>query len=165
MEEKRVWAERLWLDSSKTIDEVIEKLGHFISRPNMAEFMRKAADAKNETEIEQVVSETVGPAGLMEFLRLPLGSFSQHNAATKKPRKMVRMLVGNPLIMQSMARHVPEVGSYAPVTILVFEREGGTRIRYDRLASFLGPYGSKEASEIARHLDEKVENILMQVAS
>ena len=33
--------------------------------------------------------------------------------------KIVRLIMGNPLIMQSMARLVPDAGSYAPVTVLI----------------------------------------------
>jgi hypothetical protein len=33
--------------------------------------------------------------------------------------KIVRLLIGNPLIMKEMAKHVADAGSYAPVTVLV----------------------------------------------
>ena len=35
--------------------------------------------------------------------------------------KIVRLLIGNPLIMKDMAKHVPDAGSYAPVTVLLDE--------------------------------------------
>jgi hypothetical protein len=35
--------------------------------------------------------------------------------------KIVRLLIGNPLIMKEMAKHVADAGSYAPVTVLVDE--------------------------------------------
>jgi len=37
---------------------------------------------------------------------------------------MIRFLIGNPLIMRQMVQHVPDAGSYAPVTILIDERAG-----------------------------------------
>jgi hypothetical protein len=43
--------------------------------------------------------------------------------------------------MKEMAKHVPDAGSYAPITILVDERpEGGVRLSYDRMTSLLAPY-------------------------
>ena len=35
--------------------------------------------------------------------------------------KIVRLVIGNPLVMKKMAKHVPDAGSYAPVTVLVDE--------------------------------------------
>jgi hypothetical protein len=41
--------------------------------------------------------------------------------------KIMRFIIGNPLIMKEMAKHVPDARSYAPVTILVDERADGVR--------------------------------------
>jgi hypothetical protein len=35
------------------------------------------------------------------------------------------LVLGNPLIMKEMAKHVPDAGSYAPVTVLVDELADG----------------------------------------
>jgi len=77
---------------------------------------------------------------------------------------MVRLIVCNRLIMQQMARHVPDAGSYAPVTVLVDERSDGVHISYDRMASLLAPYRNSEALAVARDLDKKVETLLSEVA-
>jgi hypothetical protein len=77
----------------------------------------------------------------------------------------VRLIAGNPLIMKSMVEHVPDVWSYAPVTILIDERAGGVHLSYDRMASFLDPYGNEEALKVARDLDSKVESLLTAAAA
>jgi uncharacterized protein (DUF302 family) len=77
---------------------------------------------------------------------------------------MVRLVIGNPLIMKEMAKHVPDAGSYAPVTVLVDERADGVHLSYDRMASFLAPYENPAALEVARDLDLKIENLLRQAA-
>jgi uncharacterized protein (DUF302 family) len=59
--------------------------------------------------------------------------------------KIVRFEIGNPLIVKEMAKHVPEAGSYAPVTILVDERSGGVHLSYDKMASLLAPYRNPDA--------------------
>ena len=163
MEEKLVNVDRVWIDSDRPFEEVLDGYSRLVSRPNIQEFMSKTGSAKNFEEIEQIVDATVGPLGLMEFVRFPLGAFGQRDPSVEKPVKMIRFVLGNPLIMQSMARHVSEVGSYAPVTLLVFERAGKVRLRYDRLASLLAPYGSKEATSIARDLDEKIIGMMKEV--
>ena len=64
-----------------------------------------------------------------------------------------------------MLERSPDAGSYAPVTILVDERLDGVRLSYDRMATFLAPYGSGEALKVARDLDAKIETILTNVAN
>jgi hypothetical protein len=49
--------------------------------------------------------------------------------------RIIRLVIGNPLIMKEMAKHVPDAGSYAPVTVLVDERADGVHLSYDELLS------------------------------
>jgi hypothetical protein len=78
--------------------------------------------------------------------------------------RIIRLVMGNALIMKEMARHVPDAGSYAPVTVLVDERVDGVHLSYDRMASLLASYGNSEALNVARDLDAKVEDLLRQAA-
>jgi NADPH:quinone reductase-like Zn-dependent oxidoreductase len=59
---------------------------------------------------------------------------------------------------------VPDAGTYAPVTILIDERADGVHISFDRMASYLAPYGNAEALKVARDLDAKVEALLTAAA-
>ena len=72
--------------------------------------------------------------------------------------------MGNLLIMKEMAKHVPDAGSYAPVTILVDERRDGVHMSYNRMASFLVPYRNLDALAVARDLDLKIESLLRESA-
>jgi uncharacterized protein (DUF302 family) len=77
---------------------------------------------------------------------------------------MLRLVVGNPLIMKEMAKSVPDAASYAPVTILVDERDDGVHLTYDSMASLLAPYGSRSALAVAGELDAKIEGLLEAAA-
>jgi hypothetical protein len=66
--------------------------------------------------------------------------------------------------MKEMAKHVPDAGAYAPVTVLVDERADGVHLSYDRMASLLAPYENNAALNVARDLDAKVEDLLRQAA-
>jgi len=79
--------------------------------------------------------------------------------------RIIRLVIGNPLIMKEMAKHVPDAGSYAPLTVLVDERADGVHISYDRMASLLAPYGNRDALPVARDLDAKVKELLRQAAA
>jgi hypothetical protein len=64
-----------------------------------------------------------------------------------------------------MVEHVPDAGSYAPVTILIDERPNGVHLSYDTMASFLSSYGSPEAMRVAQDLDARVEALLTAATS
>ena len=79
--------------------------------------------AKTKSEMENVVQSALGPSGFMEFARLD-HSGVVHKGGTGGHPKVFRLVIGNPLIMREMVKHVPDAGSYAPVTILIDERPG-----------------------------------------
>ena len=99
----------------------------------------------------------------MEFARFDLGAILRKDRPGSG--RILRLLIGNPVIMKRMAQHVPDVGSYAPATILIDERQDGVHISYDRMASLLAPYRSADALEVARGLDEKIERLLTAAAA
>jgi hypothetical protein len=45
------------------------------------------------------------------------------------------------------------------------ERADGVHVSYDRMTSLLAPYGNRDAVEVARDLDRKVEDLLRQAAA
>jgi len=98
----------------------------------------------------------------MMFMELDQGAILRRETGLKTP-KIARFLIGNPLIMKDMVKHVVDAGSYAPVTILVDERNDGVHLTYDRMASLLAPYGSASALAVARDLDSKIETLLQSV--
>ena len=66
--------------------------------------------------------------------------------------------------MKEMAKHVPDAGAYAPVTVLEDERADGMHLSYDEMTSLLAPYGNRAALDVARDLDSKVEDLLRNAA-
>ena len=97
------------------------------------------------------------------FMQLDQGAVVQKETGRDTPR-IIRLLIGNPLIMKEMAKHVPDAGSYAPVTVLVDERADGVHLSYDRMAGFLAAYGNRDALQVAEDLDNKIETLLREAA-
>ena len=93
------------------------------------------------------------------IVKTEFASVDENDGSIRNP-KSVRLIMGNPLIMQSMARLVPDVGSYAPVTVLIDQCPGGVHLSYDEMASFLNSYGNAEALKIARDLGAEVKRLL-----
>ena len=160
---RKVSVERFSVISLRPFDAIMATLGERIGHPDMAAFRRSISEAQTESELETVVQRAVGPADLMEFSRFHLGEVLRKESGATMSRS-VRLVVGNPLIMKQMVKLVPDAGSYAPVTILIDERQDGIHLSYDRMASFLAPYGNAEALQVARDLDAKVEALLTAAA-
>jgi uncharacterized protein (DUF302 family) len=160
---KRIEVQRFTVISSKSFQDVLTKLDVAIGHPNMAAFRDDMTSAKTFAQLEAAVRKALGTAGFMEFARFDLGEVLRKKLGQRAPKSM-RLVVGNPLIMAQMLEHVPDAGSYAPVTILVDERSDGVHLTYDTMASFLSTYHSPEASKVAQGLDNKVEALLTAAA-
>ena len=160
---RKVEIERFSMISSKPFEAVVAALKAAVGHPDMVEFMQTTNDARTFAELERAVHRGLGKTGLMMFMEFDLGAILRTETGLDTP-KIVRLVIGNPLIMKEMAKHVPDAGSYAPVTILVDERPDGVHVSYDRMASLLAPYGNPDALAVARDLDTKIETFLRESA-
>jgi hypothetical protein len=145
--------------SSRPFDEVVTGLTATIGMPDMESFRETMAAARNLDELERIVQGAIGPSRLMEFVRFDMGEILRKGTG-ETTHRILRFLIGNPLIMKSMAELVHDAASYAPLTILVDERADGVHLSYDLMADFLGPYENEAAIAIARDLDAKVESLI-----
>jgi uncharacterized protein (DUF302 family) len=134
----------------------VERFGVTTSMP----FEAVVTALKDFAELKALVDRNLGRTGLMLFMELDHGAVLRKETGLPIP-KIVRLMIGNPLVMKEMAKHVPEAGSYAPVTVLVDERSDGVHLSYDRMASLLAPYGNMDAIAAARDLDSKIEKLLL----
>ena len=159
----KIEMERFTVTSSKPFDVVLAGIKASVGHPNMEQLWQAVQRATTGAELDAAIQPTLGKTGLMQFVEFDHGMVirkgTEHHTS-----KMVRLVIGNPLIMKEMAKGVPDAGSYAPVTVLVDERADGVHISYDRMASLLAPYGDEDALSVARDLDAKVEDVLRQAA-
>src|SRR6476619_548238 len=160
---RKTEVERFTLSSSKPFDQVVAALNSAVGHPDMSEFWKSTDRAQSVDELQSTIEKGLGRTGLMLFVEFDHGAIVRKGTGRATPR-MIRFIIGNPLIMKEMAKHVPDAGSYAPVTVLVDERADGVHLSYDRMASYLAPYENRDALEVARNLDEKVEALLSAAA-
>ena len=161
---RKIEIEQFSLTSSKPFDQVVAAVNAGVGHPDVAEFFRSIREARSFAELKSAVEKGLSKTGLMLFMQLDQGAVLQKETGQETPR-IIRLLIGNPLIMKEMAKHVPDAGSYAPVTVLVDERLDGVHLSYDRMSSFLKPYGDTEARQVAKDLDAKVEALLTSAAA
>ena len=159
----RVEVERFSLVSSRPFAEILETIEAAIGHPDMREFGMKVGAAKTWQELELVIHGFIGASGFMEFTRFNLGLILSKEQGAAAP-KILRLVIGNPLVMKKMAEHVHDAASYAPVTIVIDERVDGVHLSYDLMASYLSPYGNLTALKVAQELDVKVTALLTAAA-
>ena len=161
---QKIEVQRFSLTTSRPFDAVVASLKAGVGQLDLAAFSNASKSQGTFAELEQVINRNMGKTGLMLFLEFDHGAVVRKETGLAKP-KIVRLVIGNPLVMKEMAKHVPDAGSYAPVTVLVDERAEGVHMSYDRMVSFLEPYENMDALKVARELDAKVEKLLNDAAA
>jgi uncharacterized protein (DUF302 family) len=161
---EKVEVERFSLTSSKPFEAVVAALKAAVGQPDMVEFFRTTRATNFFPDLERIVTSGLGRTGLMLFAEFDLGDILRRETGSRTP-KIIRLVVGNPLIMKEMVKRVPDAGSYAPVTILIDERPDGVHVSYNKMESYLLPYGNAAALAVARNLDEKITTLLRECAS
>jgi hypothetical protein len=152
-------------DTDRPLARVLDGIFSGISRPDIAQLFSKLEASGTYQEFSALVEQAQGSAGLMRFLQLDLDHALSIDPEAEgwTGRRLVRLIAGNPVTMGQLTRHVPDAGSYAPVTILIEEtREGGTRVAYDSVVSAIARYGNAAASAVAAWLDSEVLGLLRE---
>src|ERR1700749_1581412 len=160
----KIEVERFSLTSLNSFDAGVAALKSAVGQPNMVEFFKKARATKSLPDLQRVVHAGLGRTDLMLFAEFDLGDILRRETGSETP-KIIRFVVGNPLIMKEMVKHVPDAGSYAPVPVLIDEPPDGVHVSYDKMASYLLHYGSSESPAVARNLDAKITSLLRECAS
>ena len=160
---REVVLQRHTFNSGRPFQAVLDGIFAGISQPDIGALFAKLAVSGSYEEFSSLVRQAQGSAGLIRFLRLDLDTALAHDpqARHRAGRRLVRLIAGNPVTMGQMTRHVPDAGSYAPVTILIEELPGGgTRVAYDTVSSAIAPYGDAAAARVAERLDTEVLGLL-----
>jgi hypothetical protein len=160
---RRFEVERFSIVSSKPFDAVVAALKSAVGQTDVADYVRATRAATSLAELERIVKSDLGRSGLMLFAQYDQGFFLRLASGRDTP-KIVRLVMGDPLTMIEMVKHVPDAASYTPLSILVDERPDGVHLSYDKMESHLHPYGNSEALDVARDLDAKVIALLRECA-
>jgi uncharacterized protein (DUF302 family) len=160
----KVEVERFSVTSAKPFETIVAALKSAIGQPDIVNFFKETRATESFPDLERVVQRGLGRTNLMLFAEFDLGAILRRESGSETP-KIKRLVVGNPLIMKEMVKHVADAGSYAPVTLLIDERPDGVHVSYDTMESYLRHYGSSEALAVARALDAKITTLLHECAS
>ena len=152
---------RVRYDSSKSYDELLASLLADIGeKPVSLDGLATAGDWQS---YEQQVEPHVGPSGFMLFKLIDHGAWIEKEGIH---RKVMRVILGNPLIAITMLRHDVSAGLFAPVEALVMdEGEGRSSLTYVKPSSLMVVEPNPKLLSAAEELDAKLAALATKVTS
>jgi uncharacterized protein (DUF302 family) len=113
-----------------------------------------AALAGQPREAAAAIQSMEGDQGLMIFFTLDHG---RALTMVGESKKVIRFILGNPLVAVQMTRYDVRAGQYVPLTLIAYEvEENRVRIEYDQPSSLLDVCENAEVEKTARELDKKL---------
>jgi uncharacterized protein (DUF302 family) len=153
---------RVRYDSAKSYDELLSALLADIGdKPMRINEFAVAADSWQA--YQEKVEPHAGPSGFMLFALLDHGAWI---AKARIDRKVMRVILGNPLIAITMLRHDVSAGLFAPVELLLMdERENRSSLSYVKKSSLMVVEHNPELLSAAEKLDAKLAELATKVTS
>src|SRR5215813_6194805 len=102
---RKIEIERFSLITSKQFDDVVAAINAGIGHPDMSEFWSSTQKTRSAAELESTIDKAVGKTGLMLFVAFDHGAIVSQTTGLES--RIIRFVIGNPLIMKEMAKHVP----------------------------------------------------------
>jgi uncharacterized protein (DUF302 family) len=153
---------RMRFDSDKPYGELIDALFADIGETPVPidEF---PSMSQTWEEYKHQVEPHVGPSGFMLFSVFDHGAWIRSAGID---RKVLRVILGNPLIAITMLRHDVTAGLFAPVELLVVEEaDGRSSLSYVRPSSLMVIEPNAPLLAAAQQLDAKLEALATKVVS
>jgi uncharacterized protein (DUF302 family) len=162
LHETRFDCVRVRYDSAKSYDELVAALLADIGEKAVS-LDDLAATTDSWESYQHQVQTHVGPSGFMLF------GLVDHGAWITKAgigRKVLRVILGNPLIAITMLRHDVTAGLFAPVELLLVDQgEAGSSLTYVRPSSLMVVEPNPQLLSAAKELDAKLAALATKVAS
>jgi uncharacterized protein (DUF302 family) len=149
-------------DSTKSYDDLVAALFADIGdEPVLINDI--AARCHSWESYEDEVQSHVGASGFMLFAELDHGSWL---AKAGIDRKVLRVVLGNPLIAITMLRHDVTAGLFAPVEMLITDEADGTSaLTYVVPSSLMVAEPNEPLREAALQLDAKLAALAATVTA
>jgi uncharacterized protein (DUF302 family) len=154
-----ILVEHIRIESAKPYSEAraaLEKLPKFDDR------IRALLHFGEIARVEAELTAIQGDAGLVIFSMATHGDWLQIRS---RKRNAVQYVIGNVLVSTQMTQHELAAGLYAPLRIMLYENEAGTAtFEYDLPSSLFGQYGHESVTAVAKELDQKIYDALINAA-
>ena len=151
---------RVRYDSAKSYDDMVAALLADVGeRPLSLDDFAKTSDSWEY--YQQKVQSHVGPSGFMLFTLFDHGAWISKAGID---RKVLRAIIGNPMIAVTMLRHDVRAGLFAPVELLlVDEGDCCSSLTYVKPSSLMVVEHNPELLSAAEELDTKLAALAAKV--
>jgi uncharacterized protein (DUF302 family) len=151
---------RLRFDSKKRFDELVSALLADVGeKPLMIDDLPAKFESWESYKAE--VESHVGPSGFILF------ALMNHGAWIKKVqirKKVLRVVIGNPLLAITMLRHDLTAGLFAPVELILIEEDDDeSSLTYVRPSSLMVVEKNEPLLAAAKKLDAKLQALATKV--
>ncbi len=150
---------RMRFESELDFETVLVNLRAHVGQPSASELSKITTEPGTREEFTRTIEGCIGDSEFMLFLELNHGAWIDRFGIN---RKMIRWILGNPLIAITMIRHDVSAGLFVPVELLLVENEGGNgaSVTYVRPSSLMAIEGNAELKKAAIALDVKFEKLV-----
>lgn len=147
--------QRLEFHSKRSFDEVLAALRGLVGNATIKQVNEHGSGGATREEFEKRIHALEGESGFMLFFEIDHGKWMQAYGARGK---VLRWILGNPLLAITMLKHDIRAGLFAPVELLLIENEGGQgcTLIYDVPSSLMVIEENPALLEAARVLDKKL---------
>lgn len=159
--ETRFEGVRVRYDSAKAYDDLVAALLADIGEQPVP-IDEIGAAAGDWQAYRERVEPYVGPSGFMLFALLDHGAWITKAGVE---RKVLRVILGNPLIAITMLRHDQTAGLFVPVEVLILDEDEGSSLTYVRPSSLMLVESDAELRVAAQTLDDKLAALAATVTS
>jgi uncharacterized protein (DUF302 family) len=156
---------RVQVETSASLDDVIRRLRGLMGQTNVPEVVGLAQTVSSEEEyVREISKRFVGESGFMLFSEIDHGTWIGRFGIK---RRVLRWILGNPLIAITMIRHDIAAALFVPVEILLAERLGGqgTTVTYVRPSSLMAIGDNPELLTAAQALDGKLNSLISRATT
>ncbi|QEN14743.1 DUF302 domain-containing protein [Mycolicibacterium sp. ELW1] len=150
---------RLRYDSAKSYDDLVAALLADIGEQPVPIGDIGAAGGDWQS-YQKRVEKYVGPSGFMLFALLDHGAWI---AKAGIERRVLRVILGNPLIAITMLRHDVTAGLFAPVELVILDEGDGSSLTYVKPSSLMVVEPNPELLSAAEALDAKLAALAAKV--
>lgn len=147
--------QRLEFHSKRSFDEVMATLRELVGNATIKQVNEHGSGGATREQFEKRIHALEGESGFMLFFEIDHGQWMQ---AYGIRGKVMRWILGNPLIAITMLKHDIRAGLFAPVELMLIENEGGngSTLIYDVPSSLMVIEENPPLLEAAHALDKKL---------
>lgn len=147
--------QRLEFHSKRSFDEVLATLRRLVGNTTIKQVNEHGSGGATREQFEKRIRALEGESGFMLFHEIDHGQWMQAYGAR---RKVMRWILGNPLIAITMLKHDIRAGLFAPVELMLIENEDGNgcTVIYDVPSSLIVIEENPPLLEAAQVLNKKL---------